>query len=219
VSPTTSSEAVSAVVHYYRGELSRMISWRDRLDKTTNWAIGAVAVMLSVSLSSSDSHHAVLLFTMLIVYILLLIEARRYRFFHVYRCRIRLLERHYFAQIFAPLPNEATPWLNAVGEDLRVPKFTLSLSQAMSRRLRRNYGWIFLVILLAWLIKTTSHMEQPGAARLIHSASELVHNAAVAGVPGELVLAAVAALYVSLIFTMLRYRVIESELGYGGVHV
>jgi uncharacterized membrane protein len=60
--------------------------------------------MLSVSLSSSDSHHTVLLFAMLIVYILLVIEARRYRFFHVYRYRIRLLERHYFARIFAPAP-------------------------------------------------------------------------------------------------------------------
>lgn len=93
VGPATSREAVTAVAHFYRGEISRMISWRDRLDVTTNWAIGAVAAMLSISLSSPDSHHAVLLFAMLIVYILLVIEARRYRFFHVYRCRVRMLER------------------------------------------------------------------------------------------------------------------------------
>lgn len=219
LSPTTSSEAVAAVLHYYRGELSRMISWRDRLDRTTNWAIGAAAVMLSVSLSSSDSHHAALLFAMLIVYMLLVIEARRYRFFHVYRCRIRLLERHYFAQIFAPLPNEPTPWLNKVGEDLRVPKFTLTLNQAMSRRLRRNYGWIFSILLLAWLLKATSHIAQPGVARLIHSPSELVHNVAIAGVPGELVIAVVVTLYAWLIFLMLRYPIVDSELGSGGVHV
>jgi uncharacterized membrane protein len=42
---------VTALVHYYRGELSRMMSWRDRLDRTTNWAIGALAAMLSISLA------------------------------------------------------------------------------------------------------------------------------------------------------------------------
>ena len=219
LSPTTSSEAVAAVLHYYRGELSRMISWRDRLDRTTNWAIGAVAAMLSVSLSSADSHHTVLLLAMLIVYILLVIEARRYRFFHVYRCRVRLLERNYFAQMFAPLANQPTPWLNAIGEDLRVPKFTVTLRQAMSRRLRRNYGWIFSILLLAWVIKATSHMAQPGAARLIDLPAEIVHQVAIGGVRGELVLAAVVALYAWLIFVMLRYPIVESELGYGGVHV
>lgn len=219
LSPTTSSEAVAAVLHYYRGELSRMISWRDRLDRTTNWAIGAVAAMLSVSLSSTDSHHSVLLLAMLIVYILLVIEARRYRFFHVYRCRVRLLERNYFAQMFAPLANQPTAWLSAIGEDLRVPKFTVTLRQAMSRRLRRNYGWIFSILLLAWVIKATSHMAQPGAARLIDWPSEIVHQVAIGGVRGELVVAAVVALYAWLIFVMLRYPIVESELGYGGVHV
>jgi uncharacterized membrane protein len=219
LSPTTSSEAVAAVLHYYRGELSRMISWRDRLDRTTNWAIGAVAAMLSVSLSSTDSHHSVLLLAMLIVYILLLIEARRYRFFHVYRCRVRLLERNYFAQMFAPLANQPTAWLSVMGEDLRVPKFTVTLRQAMSRRLRRNYGWIFSILLLAWVIKATSHMAQPGAARLIAWPSEILHRVAIGGVRGELVVAAVVALYAWLIFVMLRYPIVESELGYGGVHV
>jgi uncharacterized membrane protein len=219
LSPTNSSEAVAAVIHYYRGELSRMISWRDRLDRTTNWAIGAVAAMLSVSLSSADSHHTVLLLAMLIVYILLVIEARRYRFFHVYRCRVRLLERNYFAQMFAPLPDQPTPWLNAIGEDLRVPKFTVTLRQAMSRRLRRNYGWIFSILLLAWVIKATSHIADPDTARMIDWRSDIVQQVAIGSLRGELVVAAVVALYAWLIFVMLRYPIIESELGYGGVHV
>src|SRR5262249_3804460 len=37
--PQISSEAITVLAHYYRGELTRMISWRDRLDRTTNWAI------------------------------------------------------------------------------------------------------------------------------------------------------------------------------------
>lgn len=89
--PTNSVEFVNALSHYYRGEMSRMMSWRDRLDRTTNWAIGAVAAMLSVSLSSPEAHHGVLLFAMVLVFLLLAIESRRYRFFHVYRSRVRLI--------------------------------------------------------------------------------------------------------------------------------
>src|SRR5215813_1408368 len=82
--PTNSVESVNALSHYYRGELSRMISWRDRLDRTTNWAITGAGAMLSVSLSSPQSHHGVLLFAMVLIYLMLNIESRRYRFFHVY---------------------------------------------------------------------------------------------------------------------------------------
>src|ERR1043165_3020454 len=98
--PATSSESITALAHYYRGELARMISWRDRLDRTTNWAIGALAAMLSISLASEQAHHSVLLFAMLLIHALLMIEARRYRFYHVYRARVRLLEREYLAAMF-----------------------------------------------------------------------------------------------------------------------
>src|SRR5688500_17063809 len=99
--PVTSAETITVLAHYYRGEIARMMSWRDRLDRTTNWAIGAVAAMLSISLASEQAHHSVLLFAMLLIYVLLHIEARRYRFFHVYRARVGLLEREYFAHVFA----------------------------------------------------------------------------------------------------------------------
>src|SRR3954471_17021172 len=74
--PANSSEAITLLAHYYRGELSRMMSWRDRLDRTTNWAIGALAAMLSISLASDQAHHSVLLFAMLLIHALLVIEAR-----------------------------------------------------------------------------------------------------------------------------------------------
>jgi uncharacterized membrane protein len=221
VGPATSREAVTAVAHFYRGEISRMISWRDRLDVTTNWAIGAVAAMLSISLSSPDSHHAVLLFAMLIVYVLLVIEARRYRFFHVYRCRVRMLERYYFAQLFTPTPGaNPTQWLAEIAEDLRVPKFTISLRQAMARRLRRNYGWIFLLLLLAWCLKTTSALLQPRSdAGVIRSSTEFMSNAAIPGIPGWIVLGCVVALYGGLAFVAFRYQISDLDLGPGHVHV
>ena len=81
--PTTATEHVNILAHYHRAEIARMAGWRDRIDRTTNWAITVVAAMLSVSLSTPTAHHGVLLFAMLLVMLLLRIEARRYRFFDV----------------------------------------------------------------------------------------------------------------------------------------
>ena len=216
--PMSSPEAITVLAHYYRGEISRMMSWRDRLDRTTNWAIGALAAMLSISLSSEEAHHSVLLFAMLLIHMLLFIEARRYRFYHVYRGRVRLLEREYFAGVFAPDASGRRIDLAALGEDLRLPRFTISLLQAMSRRLQRNYCWLFLVVLLAWLVKTTSAVAE-GHTRLVHTINEFLDNAAIAGIPGAVVVSGIAALYLWLVFVMWRFHLDEDELGPGQVHV
>jgi uncharacterized membrane protein len=100
--PGTTNEFITVLAHYHRAEIARMAGWRDRIDRTTNWAITVVAAMLSVSLSTPTAHQGVLLFAMLLVMLLLRIEARRYRFFDVYRSRVRRLERNYYAQILSP---------------------------------------------------------------------------------------------------------------------
>jgi len=209
---------ITALVHYYRGELSRMMSWRDRLDRTTNWAIGALAAMLSISLASEEAHHSVLLFAMLLIHVLLFIEARRYRFYHVYRTRVRILEREYFAGLFAPALSGGPGNFAALGKDLREPRFTISPMQAMARRLQRNYGWIFLVVLLAWLVKTTSEVSD-GRTRLVHSMHEFLTNTAVAGIPGVAVIVGIALLYAWLLFVMIRFGISDEDLGPGQVHV
>jgi len=35
------------IAHFHRAEIARMAGWRDRIDRTTNWAITLVAAMLS----------------------------------------------------------------------------------------------------------------------------------------------------------------------------
>src|SRR5688572_5774640 len=130
VFPSTPSEFITVVAHYHRAEIARMAGWRDRIDRTTNWAITVVAAMLSLSLSTPTAHHGVLLFAMVLVLLLLVIEARRYRFFDVYRNRVRRLERNYFAQIFAPAPGTTADWVRDLGEDLRKPCFLLTVPQA-----------------------------------------------------------------------------------------
>ncbi|HEY7912033.1 MAG TPA: DUF2270 domain-containing protein [Blastocatellia bacterium] len=222
VFPTNSVEFVNSLAHYYRGELSRMMSWRDRLDRTTNWAIAAVAAMLSVSLSSPQSHHGVLLFAMVLVFLLLHIESRRYRFFHVYRSRVRMLERNYYARILAPREHlDPTHWMSQLAEDLRLPKFSMTTSQAMARRLRRNYVWLFLILLLAWLLKVTTGVLQPDAAtyHIVHFPGELFNNASIGYMPGWLVLLCILAFYGWMIYIIIAHRESTGELAYGEVHV
>ncbi len=219
--PSTSTEFITVMAHYHRAEIARMAGWRDRIDRTTNWAITVVAAMLSVSLSTPTAHHGVLLFAMVLVLLLLVIEARRYRFFDVYRNRVRRMERNYYAQIFAPGEGTTDEWIHKLGDDLRRPLFLTSHSQAISRRLRRNYCWLFLILLVAWLVKTTFiRMEENAVeAHLVTSVSEWVRNAAIGPVPGWLVILAVALLYGWILYATLRKPKGEGELAFGNVHV
>lgn len=216
--PASSSEYITVLAHYHRAEMGRMAGWRDRIDRTTNWAITGVAAMLSLSLSSPTSHHGVLLFAMVLVQLLLLIEARRYRFFDVYRGRVRRLEKNYFAQILAPMPDPDGGWGKILGQDLRKPRFLIPLRAAMSRRLKRNYMWMFLILLLAWVLKiSTPKLQEEGVAReLTWSVDEIVGNAAFGPVPGWVILLAVIGFYGWLAFMALSTNV---ETVDGEVHV
>ncbi|NGO52840.1 DUF2270 domain-containing protein [Allomesorhizobium camelthorni] len=219
--PASSSEYITVLAHYHRAEMGRMAGWRDRIDRTTNWAITGVAAMLSLSLSSPTSHHGVLLFAMVLVQLLLLIEARRYRFFDVYRGRVRRLEKHYFAQILAPLPDPSAGWAELLGQDLRRPRFLIPLHVAMSRRLKRNYMWMFLILLLAWVLKiSTPKLQEEGTAReLAWSFNEVIGSAAFGPISGWVILLGVAAFYCWLAYTALRPDVETVEATYGEVHV
>jgi uncharacterized membrane protein len=220
--PTNSVEFVNAISHYYRGEMARMMSWRDRLDRTTNWAITGVGAMLSISLSSAQAHHGVLLFAMVLIFLLLFIETRRYRFFHVYRTRVRLIERNYYARILAPRDLvDPVHWMSQLGEDLRLPRFSMTRNQAMARRLRRNYIWLFLILLLSWLLKTTtSVLQATGAApAMVHSTGELFKNAAIGYLPGWVIGILILSFYGWMFYIMLKHRETTGELAYGEVHV
>ena len=219
--PTTRTELVNLMAHYYRGEIGRMTSWRDRVDRTSNWAITVVAAMLSVSLSTPNAHHGVLLFAAILVMLLLAIESRRYRFFDVYRGRVRRLERNYFAAVFSPAAAAEEDWTRIMADDLRRPMFSISLTEAMSRRLRRNYFWMFFVLLVAWLLKTTSAKLQAsgGDAEFVHSVGEWFGNAALGPVPGWAVVLLAAVFFVWITYATFRHAPAGGELAYGDVHV
>ncbi|HEY6631782.1 MAG TPA: DUF2270 domain-containing protein [Rhizobiaceae bacterium] len=220
--PLSRSEFVTTISHFHRAEIARMAGWRDRIDRTTNWAITVVAAMLSLSLSTASAHHGVLIFAMMVVLLLLWIEARRYRFFDVYRARVRQLERHYFAQLFSPASDHSANWLPFLGESLRTPKFLISHWSAFARRLRRNYLFMFLILLFAWVLKITTpnlQIEGAEAGGLVHSIAEPVANANLGPLPGWLVLAAVAAFYVALVLVAFTMGRADADVAEGDVHV
>lgn len=219
--PATSAEKANMLIHYYRGELGRMTSWRDRIDRTTNWAMTVVAGLLSVSLSTSSSHHGVVLFAMPLISLFLMIEARRYRFFDVYRARVRQLERYYFAQALCPQAELNPDWAAAIAKSLRSPVFLMGYREALTRRIRRNYVWMYLILLLAWGLKisTPKLLPEERAVEFVHSFSELMANATLGPLPGPLVLAGVLLVYVLIVVAALHREPDDGEFAHGEVHV
>jgi uncharacterized membrane protein len=146
--------------HFYRGELGRIMAWRGRLDNTTNWAITTTSTIFTVAFSLRDVPHIIFFFNIAIVWVMLWIEARRYRFYDAFRARVRMLEAHFLVPIVAQnttlLQGE---WQKLVCEDLLLPSFKISKFEAIGRRLRRNYAFIFVIILVAWLTKIFLHAE------------------------------------------------------------
>ena len=220
--PATPMETINTMVHYYRGELGRMAGWRDRIDRTSNWAITVVAALLSVSLSTPTAHHGVLLFAILLVTLLLLIEARRYRFFDVYRARVRQLERFYFAEILNPRGQLDLDWAAPIAKSLRKPEFLISYRDAACRRLRRNYCWLYFILLLAWALKiSSSALQRPATAGkdMALAVEHVVANAALGPIPGGVVLVVVALFYAGIVYCSLKVEESDSELAHGSVHV
>ncbi|MFQ5742336.1 MAG: DUF2270 domain-containing protein [Acidobacteriota bacterium] len=156
--PLTRQEYLSVMVHFYRGEVARSTVWRERLDATTNWAVLTTAAMLSFAFSSAERPHFLLLLSNLIIFAYLIIEARRYRYFEVYRARVRMLEENFLLPIITrQLESPMETWRERVAQDLDLPKYKTTVWQAVGFRLRRNYGFIFAIMLSSWIIKLLIH--------------------------------------------------------------
>src|SRR5207245_9207743 len=52
-------------------------------------------------------------------------------------------------------------WKKLVCEDLILPCFKISKLEAVGRRLKRNYVFIFILILMAWVTKIFLHASAP----------------------------------------------------------
>src|SRR2546429_8776234 len=143
---------ITALSHLYRGELSRNPVWRTRLDTTTNWAVLTTGIALSLTFSSETASPLPLVLVGLLVVTFLFIEARRYRFFDFWRMRAHVLEVQFFGPI---LRGEGVQvengWNEILYQDYRAPNLHITYLEAVGRRLRNNYSWIFTIPLAAYV--------------------------------------------------------------------
>jgi uncharacterized membrane protein len=187
------SEFVTAMVHFFRAEVQRANVWRQRLDTTTNWAVVATGATLSIAFSQSEVHHAIILLNTLLVLLFLFIEARRYRYYELWSYRVRLMETDFYAAMLVPPFHPSPEWAESLAESLLSPSFPISLWEAMGRRLRRNYFWIFIILFAAWLAKVWLFPAPP------EDLSEFIRRAAVGPVSGDIMLGLGFVFYVSLV--------------------
>ncbi|MBS3825356.1 DUF2270 domain-containing protein [Candidatus Bipolaricaulota bacterium] len=218
--PEISNEEIeNALIHLYRGEVQRVNTWRNRLDRTPYWSLVMVAGMISWSFSAPERSPALILVTLPITSALLTLEANRYQIHEVWRSRLRLLEENFFANLLDPnatLPR--TEWMEVLSRDLREPEYKVSFSAALALRLRRIYLWIYATILLSWFMKMVLHPTQA------KSLSESIQRARIGFIPGLAVIISLlvffvlaSALAILGIYTVKEERggqVLEEEPGY-----
>lgn len=212
--PLFESGYVTAMSHFYRGELGRIMAWRARLDTTTNWAITSTTTIFTVSFSIKDVPHIIFFFNILIVTMMLWIEARRYRFYDAFRARVRMLEAHFLVpMVFQNTHLLHGEWQRLVCEDLLLPTFKISRVEALGQRLKRNYAFIFMVILAAWVTKIFLHSKI-----VIDSPVAFYHAMAVSGFPSWVVAAVFAVTFCTVLgLTAYVARVYPGEVSeFGG---
>jgi uncharacterized membrane protein len=164
------SEEITALAHYYRAEVQRSLAWRERLDRTTNWAVGATAAFLGFGFSHPEINHVFYVFGMAIIYVLLFVESRRFRYYDAYEYRIRLLNDHFIYGVLVDraIPedlsfddatgfDETTFWRAELASDLRFPQYKMPRSTALGRRIYANYGYLFAILIIGWLFKIKLH--------------------------------------------------------------
>ena len=174
---------IGALAHLYRGEMYQSKVWRNRLDTTANWAIVTTGIALSLTFSNVDASPIPMLLVNWVVVVFLLLEARRYLYYDLFRVRLRVIEINFYGPL---LRGQGTPidnhWNDLLADDYRDVRFHMSLMEAVGRRIRRIYGWIFAVLLICYFGKIFVHPTP------LSSIDQLWARAAIGPIPGEVAL-------------------------------
>jgi uncharacterized membrane protein len=185
----------SAMAHLYRGEVHRMTFWRERLDRTTNWAVIVLAAVLTWAFSQGGNPHYLLLIGNVVLVTFLTIEARRYRAYDIWRSRVRTLQEAVWATgLDGDGPRDAD-WRTDLAADYREPTIKITAEEAAAHRLRRIYLPLFAVLNAAWVVRVTAFGRGSWPA-----------TAAVGMVPGTVVTGAVGLLLLGALVVAFRPR-------------
>lgn len=178
----TSAE-MGAIAHLYRGEVYRSTIWRTRLDTTTNWSVVTLGVALSITFASPEASPLPLLLVGILIFLFMVLEARRYRYFNVWRARARYMETHFYAPMLddGDLHTEDN-WQKVLAKDYWRPEYHIGFLTAMGRRIRRNYLWILTIQMLAYAGKLMVHPTP------VNSFDEFISRADIGPVNGAFVL-------------------------------
>jgi uncharacterized membrane protein len=113
----------------------------------------------------------------------LMLEARRYRFFYVWRFRARVLEIAFYVPMLrgegAQIPLDRG---TALSDDYEKPQYRIPMIRAIGRRLRRNYGWIFAILGAAYFAKIAIHPTD------VDNFAHFMRRAHIGPIPGWLAL-------------------------------
>lgn len=187
------------LAHFYRAAMLHADVWRQRLDATTNWAVITTAAVITFAFGEAQAPHFVVLMGLVFTAFFLLMESRRYQIYHVWEVRLRLLHRFVIAPCLRGEPvgesaelrserEEAAAGISAreglaeIAQRLGSTLPRISLLQAMGYRIRRNYGPLFTIILLAWGLKLWASPDP------VADFAAFVARASVGVVPGAWVL-------------------------------
>ncbi|SDF08166.1 DUF2270 domain-containing protein [Limimaricola pyoseonensis] len=179
------SAEIGALAHLWRGENYRSTIWRTRLDTTTNWSVVTLGIALSIAFASREASPLPLVLVGILILFFLMLEARRYRYFNVWRARCRWLETHFYAPMLQDGDLRlGEGWQKTLAEDYWVPRYHVSFWVAVGRRIRRNYLWILLIQTVAYIGKLIVHPNP------VQNFEQFVDRAAIGPLPGLVVLAA-----------------------------
>jgi uncharacterized membrane protein len=191
--PRFGAAEVGALAHLYRGEMYRSKIWRTRLDATTNWAVVTTGIAMSVPFSSAESSPLPLVLVSFLVCVFLIFEGRRYRYFDIWRTRVRIMEVSFFGPVLRGRGVRTdNGWNEVLADDYTGLYFHIGYFEAIGRRLRRNYCWIFAVQIVSYWGKILIHPTP------LTTLDELFLRTSIGPVPGEVVLAAGSVFYLTL---------------------
>ena len=181
---TYGAAEMGALAHLYRGEMFQSKTWRTRLDTTSNWAIVVTGIAFSVAFSSETASPLPILLVSWVAAVFLFFESRRYLYYDLYRVRLRVMEINFYGPILTGRPiSTENGWPELLAEDYRNLRFHITFMEAVGRRIRRTYGWIFSALFVCYMAKILVHPTP------VATLAELWARMPIGPLPGEVAFA------------------------------